>query len=375
MQIYQVIVFASLFILIINYLLNLRCFRLPTDEAVPRSTPLISVLIPARNEEKRILPCLESLSAGDYRNLEILVLDDQSSDHTSEVVRLAAHQDSRIRLLAGADLPGGWTGKSWACQQLAGQSRGDFLLFVDADTRFSGAAIAHALGVSEKTGADLLSLWPHLEAKSWSERLVIPFVHLFILLYLPHWMEGRSAALGAANGQFLLFRRTAYEKLGGHHAVRGHLVEDVALGRKMKAAGFRVMNLDATNPGKRTPLVRCRMYENFPDLWNGFTKNLYPAFDGRFFAFVFFQLFQLSVFFAPFVLLLWFPRDMFLWFMIMMILCLRLAVAGRFRQSRLGALLHPLGQFLVLAIAANSWFQTIRRRLPWRGRHYAHHPC
>lgn len=373
MQTYQLIVFAFLFLLIINYLLNLRCFRLPAAKVTPLPTPLISVLIPARNEEKRILPCLESLSAGDYPNLEILVLDDQSSDATSNVVRMAAHQDSRIRLLTGAELPEGWTGKSWACQQLAGQARGDFLLFVDADTRFSGTAITHALGVSERTGTDLLSLWPHLEAKSWSERLVIPFVHLFILFYLPHWMGGHSAALGAANGQFLLFRRTAYEKLGGHHAVRGHLVEDVALGRKMRAAGFRVMNLDATNPGNRSPLVSCRMYENFPDLWNGFTKNLYPAFDGRFFAFVFFQLFQVSVFLAPFVLLLWFPENIFLWFIVVMILCLRFAVAARFRQSRLGAFLHPLGQFLVLAIAANSWFQTVRRRLPWRGRHYAHH--
>jgi hypothetical protein len=114
------------------------------------------------------------------------------------------------------------------------------------------------------------------------------------------------------------------------------------------------------------------MYDNFQDLWNGFTKNLYPAFEGRFGAFVFFQIFQAVVLVGPFILLLFFPRDPVLWIEIAIILSLRLAMAHRFRQSGWGAVLHPLGQLLVIAISANSWLQTVRRRLPWRGRHYAH---
>jgi chlorobactene glucosyltransferase len=192
------------------------------------------------------------------------------------------------------------------------------------------------------------------------------------MLYLPHWMGGRSPSLGAANGQFLLFRREAYEKIGGHASVSGHLVEDIALARKLRAAGYLVLNRDGTRPGQPIALVRCRMYHNFRDLWDGFTKNLYPAFDGRWGAFVFFQLFQAMVFLGPFLLLPFFPRDPILWIEITIILWLRLTMAHRFRQSCLGAILHPLGQALVLAIAANSWLQTVRRRLPWRGRHYAH---
>jgi chlorobactene glucosyltransferase len=114
------------------------------------------------------------------------------------------------------------------------------------------------------------------------------------------------------------------------------------------------------------------MYDNFRDLWDGFTKNLYPAFDGRWAAFAFFQIFQTVVLLAPFVLLPFFPHDPILWVETAIILSLRLSMAHRFRQSWLGAVFHPFGMLLVLAISANSWLQTIRRRLPWRGRHYAH---
>ena len=372
MEIFHIITLGSLSLLILNYLLNLKVFRFPPIPELPASTPLISVLIPARNEEKRIRPCLGTLVDSNYPHFEILVLDDHSSDGTAALVQKRAQEDSRVRLLAGRDLPSGWTGKAWACHQLAQEARGEFLVFVDADTRFSDITLSQAVALAIHKKADLISLWPYLEAKSWSEHLIIPFVHLFILLYLPHWMGGRSTSLGAANGQFLLFRRTAYEKIRGHESVAGHLVEDIALGRKMRAAGFRVLNQDGTNPGHPIALVRCRMYDNFRDLWDGFTKNLYPAFDGRWAAFAFFQIFQTVVLLAPFVLLPFFPHDPILWVETAVILSLRLSMAHRFRQSWLGAVFHPFGMLLVLAISANSWLQTIRRRLPWRGRHYAH---
>ena len=373
MDIFHILVLGSLSLLLLNYLLNLRVFRFPNVSPLPASAPLLSILVPARNEEKRLGPCLDSLLGSHYHPIEILVLDDHSSDGTAGLVRQRCLTDPRLRLISGQTLPNGWTGKAWACHQLAKEAKGDFLVFVDADTRFADTTLARVVSLAMKKNADLISLWPYLESKSWSERLVIPFVHLFILLYLPHWMGGRSTSLGAANGQFLLFRRESYKKIGGHAAVSGHLVEDIALGRKLRAAGFCVLNRDGTNPGHPIALVRCRMYDNFRDLWDGFTKNLYPAFDGRLAAFAFFQLFQFAVFLGPFLLLPFFPKDPILWIEVAIILSLRLAMAHRFRQSWLGAILHPLGQVLVLAIAANSWLQTVRRRLPWRGRHYAHH--
>lgn len=355
-----------------NYLLNLKVFRFPVLNYVVNPPPKISVLIPARNEEMRLRPCLSTLSDSDYPILEILVLDDHSTDGTTQLVAHRAKGDPRIRLLAGENLPDGWVGKPWACHQLAREAKGEYLLFVDADTRFSDITIAHAVNLAHQTKADLISLWPYLEAHTWSERLVIPFVHLFILFYLPHWIRAPLRSLGAANGQFVLFRREAYEKIKGHESVRHHMVEDIGIARNLRQAGAKILNLDGTNPGHAIALVRCRMYTRFSEVWEGFTKNLYPSFDGNIPAFLFFQLIQVVVFLAPFLLLLTPYRGPLVWTEVAIILALRFSLAHRFRQSYLGALLHPLGQSLVLVIAMNSWLQALRGKLPWKGRHYPH---
>lgn len=355
-----------------NYLLNLRVFRFPPVTAVPNPPPRLSVLIPARNEELRLRPCITTLSDSDFPILEILVLDDHSTDGTATLVQQTAKGDPRIRLISGQPIPDGWVGKPWACHQLAQESKGDYLLFVDADTRFSDITLSSAVNLAHEEQSDLLSLWPHLESLSWSERLVIPFVHLFILFYLPHWAKGSLRCLGAANGQFVLFRREAYEKIEGHKSVRNHMVEDIAIARNMRAAGFKVLNLDGTNPEDSNALVRCRMYTRFSEVWEGFTKNLYPSFDGNFFAFFFFQSIQAVLFLAPFLLLFTPFRGPLVWVEIAIILALRFSLAYRFRQSYRGAILHPLGQVLVLLIALNSWIQALRGRLPWKGRLYQH---
>ena len=205
------------------------------------------MLVPARNEARRIEPCLRSLLAQDYPNYEVIVLDDHSEDDTARVVLdlgLARAPTSTRRLIAGRPLPAGWTGKGWACHQLAAAARGEYLLFTDADTAHAPEALGACLGKAIDTGASLLSAWPRQETGTWSERAVIPLVYVLLLGALPHrmlrrlqrrpeyarWMSpGGLATLGAANGQYLLFRRDAYEQIGGHAAVCDHLVEDVAL--------------------------------------------------------------------------------------------------------------------------------------------------
>jgi len=365
-------IFGALLLVVGNYLLNLKVFRFPSVTAVANPPPRLSVLVPARNEELRLRPCISTLSDSDFPILEILILDDHSTDGTAALVQQRAKGDPRIRLISGQPLPEGWVGKPWACHQLAQQAKGDYLLFVDADTRFSDITLSQAVHLAHEQQSDLLSLWPNMESLSWSERLVIPFVHLFILFYLPHWAKGSLRCFGAANGQFVLFRRTAYEKIKGHESVRNHMVEDIAIARNMRAAGFKVLNLDGTNPGHSIALVRCRMYTRFSEVWEGFTKNLYPSFDGNFFAFFFFQSVQAVVFLSPFLLLFTPFRGPLVWTVIDIIVAIRLSLAHRFRQSYIGALLHPFGQLLVLAIAMNSWLQSLRGRLPWKGRLYQH---
>ncbi|MCX6934887.1 MAG: glycosyltransferase [Verrucomicrobia bacterium] len=299
----HILILGGLILVIANYLLNLKVFRFPLLTELVHPPPHVSVLIPARNEELRLPLCISTISSNNYSNMEILVLDDHSTDGTAALVQHCAKGDPRIRLLSGKPLPDGWTGKAWACQQLAAEAKGEYLLFVDADTRFSDITISQSVSLAHEQKADLLSLWPYLESFSWSEQLVIPFVHLFILLYMPHWARGHIRCLGAANGQFLLFRRDSYDKIKGHDSVRSHLVEDIAIARNMRQAGFKVLNLDGTNPGHSVALVRCRMYTRFPEVWEGFTKNLYPSFDGNFPAFLLFQAFQILVFLVPFLLL------------------------------------------------------------------------
>jgi len=365
-------ILGGLLLVIGNYLLNLRVFRFQSVTAVANPPPRLSVLIPARNEELRLGPCISTLSDSDFPILEILILDDHSTDGTATLVQQRAKGDPRIRLISGQPLPEGWVGKPWACHQLAQQAKGDYLLFVDADTRFSDITLSDAVNHAHEQQSDLLSLWPYLESLSWSERLVIPFVHLFILFYLPHWAKGSLRCFGAANGQFVLFRRTSYDKIKGHESVRNHMVEDIAIARNMRAAGFKVLNLDGTNPGHSSALVECRMYTRFSEVWEGFTKNLYPSFDGNFFAFLFFQTLQIILFLLPFALLATPSNRPIVWTEIGIIFALRFSLAHRFRQSYLGALFHPIGQLLVLAISFNSWLQALRGRLPWKGRHYAH---
>ncbi len=232
-------------------------------------TPLVSILVPARNEAARIGPCLESLLGLDYPRAEILVVDDGSTDGTPEAVRRVAGGDARLRLIEAPPLPDGWGGKSHALWYGQRQAKGDWLLFTDADTVHHPRALGRALGRAREEGASLLSLTGHQEAVSLVERLVQPFVFEFLARRYPlaavNDPEDRRAA---ANGQYLLVARTLYDAVGGHAAVKGDLLEDVALARLAKRAGAGLRFLATPD------LLRVRMYDGARALWEGWTKNL-----------------------------------------------------------------------------------------------------
>jgi chlorobactene glucosyltransferase len=370
MLFYQVGVFLLLVMLAGHFFLNLFFFRKPKKKYLPDGLveEEVSILIPARNEEGRIRHCLDSLLRQEGVRFEIGVLNDHSTDGTAQVVREYAERDSRVRLWEGEDLPVGWTGKGWACEQLGKKARGQWLLFTDADTVHEPEAVAAALGEARKGRLDLLSLWPRQMTGTWSEILVIPFVHGLLLFFLPHWMPGRFRSLGAANGQFLFFRREVYEKMGGHEKVKGHLVDDVALAREIKVGGWRLGNRDGSD------LVSCRMYENVGQLWEGFTKNMRAGFDDSWGAFLFLFGLQLVAFFGPFLWLGFVVRlpEVGVWVgaQILVIGLMRLVLAIKCRQPLLSVLLHPLGQLFVLLIALNSWWRTAQGRVSWKGRMY-----
>ncbi len=231
--------------------------------------PPVTILVPARNEAARIGSCLGSILRLDYPNLDVVVIDDGSTDGTSEVARRAAAGDGRLTVVQAGPLPAGWVGKNHALWQGQAAARGDWLLFTDADTLHAPASLRLAVGEALARGAGLLSLTGRQQAVSVVERLVQPLVFEFLARRFPLAAVNDPAdPRAAANGQYLLVARQLYDRIGGHAAVKGDLLEDVALARLAKLAGARVVFLAAPD------LVTVRMYEGAGALWEGWTKNL-----------------------------------------------------------------------------------------------------
>lgn len=352
----------------------------------------VSVLVPARNEEMRIRECLSSLLAQQPPVREIILLDDRSEDATVRIARELGFREegSRLRLIRGQELPEGWVGKNWACHQLslAADKAGRYLLFTDADTIHGPACLRSALAHAERGRFDLLSLWPDQITGTWAEKLVIPLGYLLFMAFQPfpmmgwlqacpervkRWGFSRKvlASMGAANGQFLLFRRSSYESLGGHEALKGHLVEDIAFGRQVASRtgeGMRLANADGIN------LLSCRMYSGFFQLWEGFSKNLRPVFEESFLGFLLFGILVSTLFLLPFSVLplVLICKEVAIPSLVsvLLILVMRLLLTLRFRTSWLGVVAHPLAVALALLIALNSWRLCRGGGVSWKGRNY-----
>jgi len=255
---------------------NLHRMRTPPVDP-PVVGERVSVLVPARDEAERIGPCLVALLASQrLRDLEVLVLDDGSTDATAEVVRRTAQGDGRVRLVDGGDdpLPDGWLGKTWACARLADEATGSVLVFVDADVTVASHGIAASIALMRRGALDLVSPYPRQEADGALPRLVQPLLQWSWATLLPLGPAETSPreSLVAANGQLLVVDARAYAAAGGHGAVRGDVLDDVALLRALKRSGARGVVVDGTE------VATCRMYDDAGSLVEGYTKSLWSAF-------------------------------------------------------------------------------------------------
>lgn len=246
----------------------------PDDQwPLPDSPPKVSIIVPAKDEQENIADCLATLLAQDYPDFEIIIVDDRSADDTAAIVRRAAEADGRIRLVQVESLPDGWFGKTHAMHTAAPHATGQWLLFVDADCRQAPGSVRAAMGYTLSRGGDMLSLWPLLEMRSFSENLLQPLLGSILGLYFrPQWVNNPRSKVAFANGQFILVRRSAYEAVGGHEAVRSVLVEDIAFARVVKGAGYRLLNAMGFD------LFRTRMYDRFAGIWHGWTRIFSFAF-------------------------------------------------------------------------------------------------
>ncbi len=235
---------------------------------------MISAIIPARNEEASIALVIESL-ATQAEIGEILVVDDQSTDQTGAILGALAARLPKLKVLHAGQLPPGWTGKNRALSLQAAAAAGDWLLFTDADTYHLPGSASRALADAAGHAADMVSYSPEQEMHTFWERALIPVVYWRLAHRYPfdRVNEAKSPD-AAANGQYILMRREAYEAIGGHAAIAAEILEDVALARRAKEAGFRIFF------GAGQGIVRTRMYRSFGAMWEGWTKNLYPLLGG-----------------------------------------------------------------------------------------------
>ena len=251
-----------------DVLRDLLAPRLSPAPDLARAGPFVSVLIPARDEAARIAACLDGLSRQSYRDFEAIVVDDQSTDRTAEVARSYADRLPALAVVPGAPLPSGWAGKCWACWQAAGRAQGEWLLFLDADVQPAPDLLAAMIAHAEQRQLDLLTLLPLLRMGTLAERLVLPaFFALLVALYPLARVSNPRSPIAFANGPCLMIRRTVYQALDGHRAVRASILEDTDLGQRVKAAGYPIAAAYAPE------LIAVRMYQGWASLAEGLSKN------------------------------------------------------------------------------------------------------
>lgn len=348
--------------------------RVPVVAELPDAPPL-SVIVPARDEERTIERCVRSLLAQTLADYEVIVVDDRSADATPAILARLAAEDPRLRVLSGAPLPDGWVGKPWALEQGARAARGAWLLFTDADSWHAPAACASALAFARAHGADALSIATYQELGSWGERAVLPTILGMVLVAsgsLAQLNDPRDTRHALANGQFILVSRLAYEALGGHAALRGEIVEDVAFARRLKRDGrFRLLLAGGED------LVRVRMYRSLRGVWDGFTKNVYAGANGDLRALLGGTAFVAALSVLPAGLALDALARKRPLRAAEALLCVALGSAVEaygLRDTRLPrrlALWAPVGYAVLGGIALNSTWRVLSGRgVEWRGRRY-----
>lgn len=335
-----------------------RFYRPPPDP--PGPLPAVSVLIPARNEEAVIAAAVESALASRGVELEVIVLDDHSTDRTAAIVREIAGKDGRARVESAPALPPGWCGKQHACFALSKLANHPLLCFLDADVRLAPDGLARLAAFWQLSGADLVSGIPRQETGTFLEKLVLPLIHFLLLGFLPMGMmrASRHPGFGAGCGQLFLTHRPAYDAVGGHEAVKGSLHDGITLPRAYRRAGRMTDLCDATD------LAVCRMYRSAAQVWFGLAKN---AREGLAAAVVPWTLILVGGQVLPFALVPWLGWPALL--PVALAYGPRFHAAWRFRQSWLGAALHPLGILTLLAI---QWYAVVcgwlGRPVGWKGR-------
>ncbi len=387
---------ASFLILLAVFLLHaahLLLRRLSDEERSPRlendmspvlsgdALPRVSIVVPARNEEKHISDCLSSLTSLDYEPLEILVVNDRSTDRTGHLAEGFASRDSRVKVVQGEETPAGWTGKNFAIHQGACEAKGDFLLIVDSDTTLQPDTLRKTIRYAEEERVDLLTLYPSVVCSSFWERALLPWLGVLSIFRMDLVNDPRSKE-AMAFGYFLLFRRTSFDQVGGYASIRDRVGEDWIIARRFKETGLCLRML----LGSR--FVTKQFGPTLAEIWQGFTKNFILIMQGKkavavlavplmVYYLLFTTLPWISLVAAPFLYILggW---NAF-WLLVFFLAALQLTVMGAVRSLLRFYLqvdvsrpcLQPLGGVVISSMGFTAIWRTLSGKgIVWKGRSY-----
>ncbi|HAX48091.1 MAG TPA: glycosyltransferase [Ignavibacteria bacterium] len=353
------------------YILRRKNYPKISDDKLP----FVSVLIPARNEEHNIAQIVNSLLVQDYPSYEVIVLNDNSDDRTGEILLEIQGSHPELKILNGKPLETGWTGKCFACKQLYDASTGDYILFTDADTLHNPNSLRDSVTIALSRNADMVTLFPKMRMVGFAEKLIMPMLWFTVMLLLPFYFVDKKGFLkfSIGIGPFMLFKRSAYKAIGGHDSVKNAIVEDVWLARKIKEHGMQLIVEDGQH------MLSVRMYRNFKEIWNGFSKNIFAGFEFSSIALFSVNLLYILLFFIPFLLFfiqlsLQFSLNLTLILTGIQVLILyftRAIISARFKLGFISTLLHPIGALSVPLIALNSWrWIKAGSGAKWKGRVY-----
>jgi chlorobactene glucosyltransferase len=324
------------------------------------SEALVSVLVPARNEESNIEELIDCLTRQEYRNIEIIICDDNSTDATSEILEKHSGKIHNLSWFSGKPLPGGWTGKNYACHQLSEKASGKYLLFLDADVKISGDIIASSVGYLEKRNLSLLSIFPRQQMLTTGERITVPLMNwiLLSLLPLPLITYCRWPVFSAANGQFMLFRADHYHIHKPHKRVKSSPVEDIQIARLLKRNRYRVSTILGDFR------MTCRMYRSYREAVAGFSKNVFHFFQKNLLWILFFVCFTTL---GPGMLALW--SKVFLLLYLILAILKRILISVISSQAVLPNLLWiPVQQIAFLHIVMRAFVNMRKGKIEWKAR-------
>ncbi|MHC1707056.1 MAG: glycosyltransferase family 2 protein [Bacteroidales bacterium] len=331
-----------------------------TNNQIPDQA-FVSILIPARNEENNLPALLKNLHNLDYDNKEVIIYNDQSTDRSGEILERGQMKYPWLRIIQGNDLPEGWTGKNHACNALAAEAKGEYLLFIDADVIFEPTAVKRAIATLEKQQLSLLSVFPEQIMRSTGERLTVPLMNWILLSLLPLILVRKSSlpSLSAANGQFMLFHAATYQKFHWHERFRDKVVEDILISRAAKKEGLKIGTFIGNHD------IFCRMYQSGSQGVQGFSKNIHQFFGGSYLVLILFTIIVLSGF-------LWIYLAMPLWIFIIYLMLLTATEVLTSWTSRqnilLNLALHPGRMIFLFVITFTALVSHSRKKLSWKGR-------